>query len=393
MVEYLVELSLGVTPANGTVATADDAARRAVSLAEEAARSETFGIGGLLIDRRGRVIAQAVNAVIRDGIVRDPTAHVERQLIDWYFAHTATEPLPAPSELIIVSSLDPCAMCAGAILKSGFAAVAVAEDPLSGVHEGGYPRRMPSAIWTEADSHLALFATRGRRDRSEACIGGTLEGEIAQETLSRANAAFEGSLARVRAAIGGDSDNGSRGPSTASSSMLERARDFALPSGTFFASSEIASVLELSSDELRELLAGARSVLIDQSGRPLIVAESAEDRSPARSSVLELIRAYTALRQHAGSIGVSLPHPRHCSALKWEAPDSGERALLEFGALGSFLEEHRYPGRFPLLTYLRDEHGQAQDFAASLPPLYTEIIGVDTGPLPADDRTILSSPS
>jgi tRNA(Arg) A34 adenosine deaminase TadA len=56
-----------------------------------------------------------------NGFTFDPTAHGERQMIDWYFDQIAQGfPMPPPSQLSIVTSLDPCCMCAGSILTAGF---------------------------------------------------------------------------------------------------------------------------------------------------------------------------------------------------------------------------------------------------------------------------------
>ncbi len=49
----------------------------------------TFGVGALLLDHFGNVLKAIHNNVIRDGLIWDPTAHGERQLIDWYYAEVA----------------------------------------------------------------------------------------------------------------------------------------------------------------------------------------------------------------------------------------------------------------------------------------------------------------
>ena len=49
----------------------------------------TYGVGGVLLDQQGNVLKALQNNVVRDGLVFDPTAHGERQLIDWYFAERA----------------------------------------------------------------------------------------------------------------------------------------------------------------------------------------------------------------------------------------------------------------------------------------------------------------
>src|SRR5262249_2875871 len=80
----VLELSPGVRAGTGTIRNADDAAGRTVALAEEAGKQGTFAVGGLLVEDSGRVIAEATNAVIRNDRLSDPTAHVERQLVDWF---------------------------------------------------------------------------------------------------------------------------------------------------------------------------------------------------------------------------------------------------------------------------------------------------------------------
>ena len=98
----------------------------------------TFGVGGVMIDAAGTVLKALPNNVIRDGLVFDPTAHGERQLIDWYFDERAQgTQLPEPHDITIVTSLDPCCMCTGAILASGFNVLVAATDPNAGINYDG----------------------------------------------------------------------------------------------------------------------------------------------------------------------------------------------------------------------------------------------------------------
>src|SRR5271168_2573751 len=107
------------------------AALRAVELAEFAARRGTFGVGGLLLGSQFEPLHEAVNRVVEDGKTIDPTGHVERQLIDWYFAARRNGAiLPPPQLCTIISSLDPCMQCTGAILATGFRCLAIADDPM-----------------------------------------------------------------------------------------------------------------------------------------------------------------------------------------------------------------------------------------------------------------------
>ena len=162
-----LELSPGVRAGTSTIQTADDAAARAVSLAEKAGKQGSFAVGGLLVDEFGRVIAEATNAVIRNDHLSDPTAHVERQLVDW-LAHERRRGLSlSPRNVTIVSSLDPCAMCAGAILRSGMRVIIVAEDNFAGVHENLKPRHMPRELQAQAQRRHGVF--RRAREAAEAC--------------------------------------------------------------------------------------------------------------------------------------------------------------------------------------------------------------------------------
>jgi hypothetical protein len=74
------------------VAAAGKYAEIAVKEAESAKSDGTFGVGGLLIGGdNGKIYKVIRNAVIRGNSVRDPTAHVERQLVDWYFSKKKEE--------------------------------------------------------------------------------------------------------------------------------------------------------------------------------------------------------------------------------------------------------------------------------------------------------------
>ena len=100
--------------------------RRALDLAHEAAAAGEVPVGAV-ITRDGVVIAEAANAM-RGG--NDPTAHAEMVAI-----RRAAEALDSPRldgcELWV--SLEPCAMCAGAIALARIAKLHfAADDPKGG---------------------------------------------------------------------------------------------------------------------------------------------------------------------------------------------------------------------------------------------------------------------
>ncbi len=101
---------------------------RALALAQHAATLGEVPIGAVIYDpATGQVIAEAAN---RRELDADPTAHAEvlairaagRALGDWRLEHLA-----------IAITLEPCAMCAGAIVSSRLARVVFgAMDPKAG---------------------------------------------------------------------------------------------------------------------------------------------------------------------------------------------------------------------------------------------------------------------
>ena len=89
----------------------------AMDQAREAADSGTFGVGGVLMDLDGNIICKMHNQVIKGNRINDPTAHGERQIVDWYLANKEKEKLPEPENCILITTLDPCVMCTGALAR------------------------------------------------------------------------------------------------------------------------------------------------------------------------------------------------------------------------------------------------------------------------------------
>ena len=375
-------LAPGVEPAEETILDAEQAATRVADLAEEALQSGTFGIGGLLMGLDGRVIAQARNAVIHGNSVFDPTAHVERQLVDWYFA-TRNSLSPPPNEIVIVSSLDPCAMCTGAILKAGFKVIAVGEDPTSGIHS---PRLklLPEDTRKEIDARFRIFRRAHQNSSFVPGFPAQLSGQISDVTWGRSCKAFLESLEHVRSLVSGEPGRGRP--------IVPRLRGSVedLPDpGTVRVPPQhldIGDVRRVPVELLAVELEDNQSWLIDSFGKLLLIADSREQLSPSRSSILELIRGYSRLRRQSPQIARSgtLPHPRQCSVLTKHPPGSVAQALLDLGALGSFLEGRRESSSFPLLTVLEGDIKQAERYVSALPTLYTDEIGVSVGRLSSE---------
>jgi tRNA(adenine34) deaminase len=104
---------------------------RAIELAEQAARAGEVPVGAVVI-RGGRVIAEAHNAPRE---LTDPTAHAEVLALRRAAAVLGSERLEG-CELWV--TLEPCAMCAGAIVHARIARVYyAAPDPKGGAVEHG----------------------------------------------------------------------------------------------------------------------------------------------------------------------------------------------------------------------------------------------------------------
>ena len=91
----------------------------AIEQAEKSWAEGGIPIGSTLVDNRGTIVSRGHNERVQSG---DPTAHAEVVCIrnagrrrDW-------------SELILVSTLSPCIMCAGTTLLFGIKRVIVGEN-------------------------------------------------------------------------------------------------------------------------------------------------------------------------------------------------------------------------------------------------------------------------
>lgn len=151
-----------------TVPPADLAAmRRALALATQAGADGDVPVGAVVTDAAGRVIGEGRN--LRE-LTHDPTAHAEvvamRQaaasLGSWYLA-----------ECSLVVTLEPCIMCAGAVLQARVPRLVFgAWDDKAGaagsmydvVRDRRLPHRVEVVAGVEADASTALlqhfFASR-----------------------------------------------------------------------------------------------------------------------------------------------------------------------------------------------------------------------------------------
>jgi tRNA(adenine34) deaminase len=106
--------------------TSDDWMREALSLARDAARLGEVPVGAVVV-RDGAIVGRGANAPIGG---RDPTAHAE--IIALREAARALDNYRLPGCELYVT-IEPCAMCVGAILHARIARVVFgARDPKTG---------------------------------------------------------------------------------------------------------------------------------------------------------------------------------------------------------------------------------------------------------------------
>ena len=118
--------------------------------ARKAAEAGEVPVGAVLVDPRGEIVARAGNRTRRDC---DPTAHAEILVIRAAAAALGQERLGGYTLYV---TLEPCAMCAGALAHARISRVVYgAADPKSGGTDHG------ARVFSHAQSHHRLEVIGG----------------------------------------------------------------------------------------------------------------------------------------------------------------------------------------------------------------------------------------
>lgn len=182
--------------------------------ARQALAEGSFGVGGAIIDNAtGRIVHEWHNTVIQPlpngqsglsgtSFLFDPTNHGERQLVSWYYENATSLRLPPPSDLTIVTSLDPCAQCAGSLLAAGFNVGVVAFDDPSGINytfDCTYPD-LPTNLREQAQRTFTYYAIDGGRAQVGTTSGPAFVGtSLTKPTADGCTTVFDESRAVVAA--------------------------------------------------------------------------------------------------------------------------------------------------------------------------------------------------
>ncbi|WP_405792026.1 nucleoside deaminase [Streptomyces sp. NBC_00029] len=140
------------------ITTVDEAfLRRAIAVAANAVALGDAPYGSLLAGPDGAILAEAHNTVRRDN---DITAHPELKLARW--AARELDPDTA-AHTTMYTSCEPCAMCGGAIVRSGLGRVvhALSTDQLVELNpqSGAWPtvEQLGPALFDEARAPIDAY--------------------------------------------------------------------------------------------------------------------------------------------------------------------------------------------------------------------------------------------
>ena len=379
--------------------SSDEAACLSVQLALKAQATGTFGVGGLMLANNGGYVIQTmlndVNrqtkypAVPGEVCVYDSTAHVERQLCEWYWANKTTLGLPEPKDVTIVTTLDPCVMCAGSILASGFNVGVVALDPTAGVN--AYKNNfvsMPACVQPglrQFFGYYGILANAGVAARSYS--GGTnicfMGSSCTANSCSSCSNAIMDTLDAVKTncqASGLDpKTNPFVDPNTVASlktyfkQMCPAA--FSIPNKQRQPSTTLVTAMK----NLVSATPGAKNAcaLIDYYGNLMHMTVDTFSVSPIHTSLMNLIQQYSKARyalvnNYGPYAGYAARHsyttPMYGTIVYLNAPDINDvTTFKDLGLYGSANEGTTQAGS---LQYVNGDATALTNAIAGLPPLY-----------------------
>ena len=364
----------------------------------------TFGVGGLLLDGQGNVLKSLQNNVVREGLVFDPTAHGERQLIDWYFAERAKGTvLPPPDEVTIVTSLDPCAMCTGAILAAGFNVVVAAMDRNAGINydASGSFAALPEPLRARAVASFYYPAVLGASAYAREAWGSPPRGlfigkTIAESTQALCSLAFEATEEKVQALCSSDvAQDQLRDPATLlSSHPLVRKLRSLYPEALMYRCAPQAPDAGLAPFMLAAMAKdraqggeGDAVALLDAFGNLLLCVPGRQAQSAICTAFMECTRQYAQLRytlmrdaSAAGQleVGQYLAHPRDGTFVFARGPGKDAQGFMDLGAYGSTMEGELPEHNRQQFQYVQASLPQEELDAvcAAMPPLYRDVIRI-----------------
>lgn len=378
------------------------AAAMAASQAIAAKTQGTFGVGGVLLDQQGNVLKALQNNVICNGLVFDPTAHGERQLIDWYFAENARGAgLPPPHEMTIVTSLDPCAMCAGAILAAGFNVVAAAHDGAAGInHDASFIfSSLPEALRETAAARFFYPSVLGASCYAREGSGHAPKSFFIGKTISEPTQAlcalvFEATNDKVKAQVSADLARDAlcdpltlpRGHRIMRALKMLYLDALTYRSAPHQPDAGLAPYLQRAMvQDAAQGGAGDAVALLDPFGNLLLCSPGRLAQSAICTAFMECTRRYAQLRyrlmegatkEAQAEVRRYLAHPREGTFVFARGPDASAHSVMNLGAYGSTMEGPLPASNPAQFQYVQPSLAQTEldALCASMPPLYSETI-------------------
>lgn len=388
----------------------------AISLvAKQAMRAKqrgTYGVGALLLDGSGQILQEAHNNVIVNNILADPTAHAERQLVDWYYAqprHT----VPPAKDITLVTSVDPCCMCAGAVLVAGFRVIVAANDTHAGINfdlSATFPSLASTGLQEVARETISYPAVTGASSFARSASGSPVDKKlfthqsIDYKMLEKCNSTFEETLAVIKNKVYNDIPSDhlldiSKLPSSHPIiGALKKTYPQALQYRTSSRHSPDAGLAKYLKAAIHLDIAnggyGNAVALLDYFGNLILCAAGNQHRSPIHTAFMRCTRLYSKLRASLSSFpGVEkyLHPPRFGTFIFAIGPDHSARSFMDFGAYGSTIEGP-LPASNPFqFQYVRPSLPQEKMkwLCSRLPPLYSQEIRVN--PTQVTDRMLIEA--
>lgn len=393
-----------------TLKSAQEAVDTVANQAILAAIQQTFAVGGAIINNAtGEVIAALHNNVLMPFpgkgttyfLPHDPTAHGERQLVDWYYANAESLKLPPPNKLTIVTTLDPCAMCAGALLTAGFNVAVSAIDDYAGVNynsQFNFPS-LPPHIRQQAQKTWGYYAVAAPVGRA---YQGSMSPVFGGQSIDSAayyltSSIFSASVNTVREASNNSGLEPSKlkNPATLpANSPVRQALTKVSPYALTVTSSnprdpgaELAPPLLKTAQQASVFNSVA---LLDPFGNLLVCLGGVENQSPIRTAFMETTRSYAVMRWTLmndpdpavrAQAEQYLTHPKYGTFVFLYAPDpTTPQAVMTFGAYGSTMEgpvPQSYPSNLQYVLLPGNTTAQElSQLAQNLPPFYTQSVQV-----------------
>jgi tRNA(Arg) A34 adenosine deaminase TadA len=364
----------------------------------------TFSVGGVLLDNKGNLIHALHNNVVKNGTTFDPTAHGERQMIDWYFEQISQGvQLPPPGEMTVVTSLDPCCMCAGSILHTGFNVTVAAFDTQSGINydtKADFPSLAPT-VQAKAKSTFSYPAVNGKTSFARPASGAPLPKFFAQPVIDEQTQAlcltsFLATLGSVRGSVSQDlPPNELIDPKTllpndpiiqGLQKIYPQALQYKAPARSAPDQELLPYLTKAAALDRQQGGPGQAVALLDYFGNLIFCLPGNIAASPIQTAFMLTTRSYAFLRyslkqqkQIDDRVYKYLGHPKYGTFVFLLGPDDSAASLIDLGAYGSTMEGPLPPDNPNQFQYWNASMDPAalSAYCAKLPPLYSGVIKVN----------------